>query len=429
MKIKINHIEKMEGHMDFEGALLKGDVAQAKILTTEGIRLMEGILVGRNYMQAPIITSRICGICPVVHALTAINAIEDALSIKPSVQTVKLRKIMEYAQVIHSHTLHLYFLSMPDFFGIDNDLEFLKKHPKAGTAALSIRNWSTGLLKAITTRIIHPIASEIGGFKTLPKKKKLEEIYFDWEKAMLDAMELVLFAASIKYPALWRSTEFISLDDTKEYAIYQGNIKTYTGDKITIKNICQAIEEHQLPGLAAKRAKYQGRAFMVGALARLNNNNEKLAPQAKQAVSDLKLSFPLYNSFFNVLAQAIEVLHCVEEIGNLLEEIIKSGIKEEKSLSKKLSLIAFGNPKNKTTFGSAVMEAPRGILYHSYEIDRNGNIVSNQIITPTVMFLSNIEEDLKMLLPKVKNLTAKERELKIKTLIRAYDPCISCATH
>lgn len=429
MRIRINHLAKTEGHMDFEGALLKGNVAQARLITTEGIRLMEGIVLGRNYTQVPIITARICGICPVVHALTAINAIEDAIGIKPSAQTVKLRKIMELAQVLHSHALHLYFLSLPDFFGIANDLEFLKQHPKAGKAALNLREWSTNILKVIGARIVHPIACEVGGFKTLPKKKKLEEIYFAWEKAILDAMELVLFTANIKYPQLWRQTEFISLDNKKEYAIYQGNLKTFPGDKISIKKIDQAINEHQLPSLAAKRAKYKGKVFMVGALARLNNNHDKLAPQAKKVVADLRLEFPIYNSFYNVLAQAIEVLHCTEEIGRLIEEILKKGIKEEASQAKKLKLIAFGNPKNKTTFGAALMEAPRGVLYHAYQIDRDGNIVSGQIITPTVMFLSNIEEDLKKLLPKISKLSTKEQELKIKTLIRAYDPCISCATH
>jgi len=429
MKIKIDHIAKTEGHLDFEGALLKGNVAQAKIITTEGIRLMEGIVLGRNYMDVPIITARICGICPVVHALTAINAIEDALGIKVSAQTTKLRKIMELAQVLHSHTLHLYFLSLPDFFGIVNDLDFLKKYPKAGKAALNLREWSTNVIKVVGGRVIHPTTCEVGGFKTLPNEKKLEDFYFNWEKAVIDAMELILFTVNIKYPNLLRKTEFISLDNKKEYAIYQGNLITSSGDKINIKKISKIIEEHQLPGLAAKRAKYQGKAFMVGALARLNNNHEKLAPQAKKVVADLNLEFPISNSYFNVLAQAIEVLHCTEEIGRLISEILKTGIKEEKSLAKRLKLIAFANPKNKTTSGSALMEAPRGVLYHNYKIDRDGKIVFSQIITPTVMFLSNIEEDLKKLIPQTVKLSKSQREQKIKSLIRAYDPCISCATH
>ncbi|MBU1165120.1 Ni/Fe hydrogenase subunit alpha [Patescibacteria group bacterium] len=429
MKIKINHLAKMEGHMDFEGALMKGNVGQAKLITTEGIRLMEGIVVGRNYTQVPVITARICGICPVVHALTAINAIEDALGIKVSVQTTKLRKIMELAQILHSHALHLYFLSLPDFFGIENDLEFLKQFPKAGKSALNLREWATNVIKILGARVVHPIACEVGGFKILPKEKQLEEIYFNWEKAMFDAIELVLFTANIKYPSFVRKTEFISLHNKNEYAIYSGNLNTSSGEKISTKNITNAIYEYQLPNLAAKRAKYKDKPFMVGALARLNNNHEQLAPQAKKAVADLTLEFPIHNTFFNVLAQAIEVLHCTEEIGHLIRDILKVGLKDEVSQAKKLKLIAFANPKNKTTKGSALMEAPRGILYHHYEIDRDGRIVSTQIITPTVLFLNNIEEDLRKLLPQTAEMSPKERELKIKTLIRAYDPCISCATH
>jgi len=429
MRIKINHLAKTEGHLDFEGALMKGNVGQAKIITTEGIRLMEGIVVGRKYPQVPIITSRICGICPVVHALTAINAIEDALGVKVSAQTVKLRKIMELAQVLHSHTLHLYFLSLPDFFGVEDDLEFLKQYPKVGKSALNLREWSTNVTKALGARVVHPIACEVGGFKISPKEKQLEQIYFDWEKAMIDATELILFAAMINYPSLVRKTEFISLHNKNEYAIYSGNLKTNSGAKISIKNITKIIYEYQLPNLAAKRAKYKDKPFMVGALARLNNNHDQLTPQAKKAVADLKLEFPIQNTFFNVLAQAIEVLHCTEEIGHLIRDILKVGVKDEVSQAKKLKLIAFANPKNKTTKGSALMEAPRGVLYHQYEIDRDGRIVSARIITPTVMFLNNIEEDLRKLIPQTAKMSPQERELKIKTLIRAYDPCISCATH
>jgi len=429
MKIKINHIAKMEGHMDFEGALMTGNVARAKLITAEGIRLIEGILVGRNYTQAPIITSRICGICPVVHALTSIKAVEDALQIKVSEQTTVLRKIMELAQILHSHALHLYFLSMPDFFGVENDLEFLKQFPKAGRSAVSIREWATNVLDIIAGRVVHPITVEVGGFKILPKEKSLQQIYFGWEKAMADAMELVLFAASISYPQFERKTEFLSLTSKNEYAIFNGDIVAYPHKKFSIKKINDFISEYQLQGLSAKRAKFNNKSFMVGALARLHNNHEQLSIQAKKAVADLRLRFPVYNTFYNVLAQAIEVLHCTEEMGRLIEKLLQKGIKEETSDAKKLKLIAYGNPKNRTTTGSAAVEAPRGILYHNYEIDRDGNIISCRIITPTVMFLTNIEEDLKILIAKSGKMLPAERQLKIKTLIRAYDPCISCATH
>ena len=176
MKIVINYLAKMEGHADFIGDIFAGNVASARVKTTEGVRLIESILVGRHYADVPIITARICGICPVVHSLNTIKCIEDAFDLKVSEQTIKLRKLMELSQLIHSHALHLYFLSMPDFYGIKDDVDFIKKHPTEAQAALKSREFALKILEAVAGRAIHPIACEVGGFKVLPKKKQLEEL-------------------------------------------------------------------------------------------------------------------------------------------------------------------------------------------------------------------------------------------------------------
>lgn len=428
MKIRINQLVKTEGHLDFVGHILNGDMAKAKIETTEGVRLIESILVGRKFWDAPIITARICGICPVVHSLNTIKAIENAFGIRPTVQTVKLRKLMELSQIIHSHALHLYFLSMPDFYGVSDDLDFIKKHPTQASAAIKSREFALKILETVAGRAIHPIACEVGGFKVLPSKKKFQEVLDLYEPAMEAACQLVLFASKLPYPKFWRQMEFAALWDKIEYAVYEGEVKFSNGRKVKAKDYKKIIDEYQLLGLAAKRATYQGKSFMNGALARLNINHAKLSRQAKKIVKNLKLEFPIYNTFFNVLAQAIEVVHATEKAGELLNDLIKT-IKPEQSLGKKLKLIAGGNPKNKTTVGYSLMEAPRGILYDMLEIDKNGIIIKADIITPTVQFLNNIEEDLKVYIPNLKKLSKKKREQKIKTLIRAYDPCIACATH
>ena len=429
MKIKIDHLSKMEGHLDFVGDILKGDVAEAKIKTTEGVRLIESILVGRKFSDVPIITARICGICPVVHSLNTIKTIENTFGVKPSAQTVKLRKLMELSQVIHSHTLHLYFLSMPDFYGVRDDLDFIKKHPTEANAAIKSREFALKILEVIGGRAIHPIACEVGGFKVLPTKKKLNELLGNWEEAMTAAMQLVTFAANLPFPSFHREMEFCALTDEKEYAIYDGSARFLNSKKIVrAKDYGKIIDEYQLLSFAAKRATYQGKSFMVGALARLNLNHARLSPEARKVAADLRLKFPLYNTFQNVLAQGIEVVHSVETAGELLKDLIKT-LKPEESLAKKLDLIAGGNPKSKTTVGYSLMEAPRGILYDMLEIDRDGVVIKADIITPTVQFLNNIEEDLKVYLPNLEKLSKEAREQKIKTLIRAYDPCISCATH
>ena len=288
MRIKIDQLAKMEGHLDFVGHILNGDVAKAKIETTEGVRLIESILVDRKFYDAPIITARICGICPIVHSLNTIKAIENAFGIHPTIQTVKLRKLMELSQVIHSHALHLYFLSMPDFYGINDDLDFIKKHPSEASAAIKNREFALKILEVVGGRAIHPIATEVGGFKVLPTKKALQSVLDLYKEAIQSAQKLVKFAAKLNFPKFERKMEFASLWDNKEYAIYDGQVKFLSGKKFDAKNYGKVVDEYQLLSLAAKRANYLGKSFMNGALARLNINHSKLSKEAGRVVKDLK---------------------------------------------------------------------------------------------------------------------------------------------
>lgn len=424
MKIQINHIGKMEGHADFVAEILKGDVKSAKIITTEGARLIEGILIGRHFNEAPIITARICGICPVVHKLSSIKAIENAFNIKPTLQTIKLRKLLKLAQVIHSHALHLFFLSLPDFFGIENDLNFIKKYPKETQCAIKVRTWALKIIEVIGGRAVHPIACEVGGFKTLPTKSELNNLVSQYENILKDAMCLAHLVIKIRYPKFQRQTTFVSLTNKKEYAFYDGDIKILESDGeidyIKAKDFTKNIKEIEEPYRAAKSATLDGEPFMVGALSRINNNHEQLNLLAKKLLNKLHWKFPQYNTFENITAQAIEVVHCLEEADKLLKDLVKN-IKPEENQIKK--------PLNKEAVGIDAIEAPRGTLYHHYKIDKNGYITDCDIITPTASVLKNLEQDVMIYIPNVMKLPPKKRSLKIRALIRAYDPCIACATH
>lgn len=432
MKIQINHIGKMEGHTDFVAEILKGDVKSAKIMTTEGARLIEGILIGRHFSEAPIITSRICGICPVVHKLSSIKAIENALKIKPTEQTIKLRKTLELAQIIHSHALHLFFLSLPDFFDINNDLNFIKEYPKEAQAAIKVREWALKVIEVIGGRAVHPINCEVGGFKVTPDKSELKELAKQYEIIFKQALLLVHFVLKVKYPHLSRPTKYVSLTSESEYAIYDGDVKILNenGTKKIIKaqKFTKNIKEIEDPYRAAKSAELNHQPFMVGAIARINNNHEKLNPLAKGLLKGLHWKLPNYNPFANISAQAIEIVHSLEEIKKYFSDLDKN-IKEEKSVSEKMKIIAGANPLGKEVIGADAVEAPRGTLYHHYVIDKDGYIKSCQIITPTVSYLKNLEEDIMAYLPKVMDMPKGKRARKIRALIRAYDPCISCATH
>ncbi|MFA5020589.1 MAG: nickel-dependent hydrogenase large subunit [Patescibacteria group bacterium] len=432
MKITVNHIGKMEGHTDFVAEILKGDVKSAKIMTTEGARLIEGILVGRNFYEAPIITSRICGICPVVHKVSSIKAIEQAFSIKSSEQTVKLRKLMLTAQIIHSHALHLFFLSLPDFFNINDDLKFIGQHKRETKSAIAVREWALKAIEIVGGRAVHPIACEVGGFKVLPRRSDLKILLNQYPETLRQALVVVDLALKIKLPKFKRPTSFIALTDDREYAYYGGDIKILppAGEArvIAAKNFTKNIKEIEEPYRAAKSARLDGEPFMVGALARINLSHDCLHPLARGIYRKSGWHQPETNSFRNIIAQAIEIVHFLEEAKLLLDDLVNS-LSEEKSLGSKINLIAGASPIGRASIGCDAVEAPRGTLYHSYKIDANGILTDCQIITPTVSFLKNLEEDIIAYLPDLKSLSDRQRSMKIRTLIRAYDPCIACATH
>ena len=425
MKIVVPHIHKIEGDAGFWARVTKtGKVEELKIQTLLGLRQVEGILIGRRYFEVPIVVSRICGICPVPHILAAVTALEKALEVKISEQTVLLRKLLLAANIIYSHTLHLFFLSLPDFFDIESDLELLKKFKKESKAALRIREVAEEILEMVGGRVVHPITPIVGGFSKLPEKGRLKKVLEKIPWAIEDAVFLVNTFKKINYPDFKRETLFASVFSGKEYAFFEEKIIQIGEEKITAGDFYSTKIEEDLKSPPVKKVKFKGKDYMVGAIARLKNNEEFLATLAKEKLEEFRkerqISKEKYfkNIFFNLFSQAIEVLHFLMISKGLIEEVLKHSLKEEKT-----------EVKFSPSSGLSALEAPRGALFHYYEIDKDGRIFNCNIITPSAQFLHNIEEDLKTLLPKILKLKKKEQIRKIRSLIRIYDPCISCATH
>lgn len=424
-KISIPHIHKIEGEAGFWATLTKtGKIEKLKLQTLLGLRQIEGILVGRRIQDVPIVVSRICGICPVPHILCAIGAIEKALGIKVPDQTNFLRKLLLAGNIIHSHTLHLFFLSLPDFLNIENDLDLVKRFKKESQAALRIRDFALEIVRIVGGRAVHPITPRIAGFSRLPEKEKLREILEKNKKIIEDALFLVDTFKKIKYPNFERETLFASICSEKEYPFYLGKILKIGNEKFTVGNFYSTKIEEDLKNPPVKRIKFKGKTYMVGAIARIKNNSEFLIPLAREKMEEFKKENKISdekffkNTYFNLFSQAIEVLHFLEVSKNLIKNILKLPLKEEIiKISPKLSS------------GLVALEAPRGTLFHYYEISKDGRISNCNIITPTAQFLHNIEEDLKIFLPKILKLKKEERIRRIRSLIRIYDPCISCATH
>ena len=424
MKIKIDHIAKIEGHGGFVGEIIKGDVKAAIFMVNEGARLLEGILRDRHYEEASQIAARICGVCPVVHTLTSIKALEDAMGVVVNPETIYLRKLLMLAQLINSHALHLFFFSLADFFGDKDDLVLIKKFPSYTKNALQVREFGNLLIDKIGGRSIHPLAAEIGGFKKWPTKEILDQILTTAKDVLPAAIRLANLFARLKYPKLQTDFNWASLVNENEYAIYGGDIrwngKNKEGQDVPAGAFMKLIKEFQVKANPqTKRSHFEEEPFLVGAIARLNNNSPLLNPEAGKILKLSGINLPSDNPLHNILGQAVEIVHCVEEIIKMIEQNEKLELNKAKNVQWSAQ----------AGRGYGAIEAPRGLLFYFYETKDNGDIKECNIITPTAQNIARLEEDLRIWLPELAKKTSRQKEALIKMLIRGYDPCLTCATH
>jgi coenzyme F420-reducing hydrogenase alpha subunit len=418
MKIKIDHIAKIEGHAGFVGHIVKGNVKKAQIEVQEGARLIESLLVSRNYEDVPVVTSRICGLCPVVHMITSIKALENAFGIKPTKETVLLREIMLAGQIIESHVLHIFFLSATDFFKHRDGLDLAKEKPELVKKILKLRDFGNNTIKAIGGRAIHPLTPRVGGWHKNPAKKDLGEIKEGIKDALSYSKALVDFISSLKMPNFERKTEYIAYCPKEKYIGYYGLVKSSEGWSSDEKEFRKGVKEYQKEGMVVKLASHKGKSYATDALARIQLNSNNLNPKAKKMLKNSALKIPNYNPFYNILAQSIEVTHLIEEIQKMIEKLEKMDLK---NLNTEFQI--------KQGEGVGILEAPRGLLYHYYKVNSQGIVIKSDIVTPTAQLLVNLNDDLKEYLPKVAKYKKERREHEILKLVHSYDPCISCSVH
>ena len=417
------YVTKIEGH----GVLnIHFKECRARLEISEGERLFEAVLLGQDATRAPFITSRICGVCPTAHNLASIKAIENALSIKPDPITVELRELMLSGQIIFSHLLHLFFLVLPDYYQVASALKIAEKFPAEYHIALNLKRLSDKLLTVIGGRPIHPTLTTVGGFLKFPNKGDLVTLREDINEVLDEAEDFVKIFANISYPSLERKSEYLALDNGG-YTFYDGEVLSSSGKKFLPENYKNYIKETVKDYSTAKFGHFaENGGFIVGALARLTLHQEKLNPKAQEMLKTIphKFSAEVHNPFHNIPAQAIELLHFVEESAKIIDRLLKVNIPTTPPKP------AISKP-SKPTWGIGAVEAPRGILYHAYEIDTNGKIINADIVTPTVQNLTSLETDAEDLL-RTLQLDQNDQKVCIKELemlIRAYDPCITCSVH
>ena len=304
-----------------------------------------------------------------------IKALEQALNVRATPEIVLLRKIMECGQIIHSHMAHVFFFSLPDLSGDDNNFDLVKKYPRQAEYALAVRHFGVEVCRVIGGRSVHPINSVVGGFNVEPDFGELKYTIEHADEMMKRISGLLGFLWKFSIPKFERPTNYISLKRKGDYAIYDGKIY-FSDSRVydTAEGFLRDVRELTQPHERVKRVEHLGQPFMVGALARLNNNFDELQPAARAAWRKLKLKLPCYNSFVNIFAQIIEIIHCLEEIKSLFERYARQ--RARRGFESRLKVPFKPNPGK----GIGIMEAPRGLLYHEYELDKEGNILAERNI-------------------------------------------------
>lgn len=415
--IEVPALARVEGEGGLFIGLQDGKAVEIRLDIYEPPRFFEGFLVGRFLQEVPDITARICGICPVAYQMSSAFALEQALGVTIHPHARALRRLMYCGEYIESHALHIYLLQAPDMLGVQSALELAATAPEVVKNALRLKKIGNQLLKAIGGRSVHPVNVCVGGFYSWPKVADLKALLPDLEWGLAASIECARWAATLPYPELEIDYEFVALHHPNEYGVIEGEILSSKGRVLTIPEFEHGyIEEHVRHSNALHSHTVDGNTYLVGPLARLNLNHQQLLPAAKQAIKDSGVELPIRNPYKSLLARAIELVHFYEEAIQLV-----NSYKPEGRAHVELKLKAGG--------GTGATEAPRGLLYHRYQIDDQGLVQFAKITPPTAQNLPRIEADLFALAPKIVELSHDEATLTAEHLVRAYDPCISCATH
>lgn len=411
-----HYISKIEGHGQLKYSIAENLV---RVEIDEGERLFEKLVIGQSYKDIPFITARICGVCPTSHILAAIFAIENAFGVRPNDAITNLRKALQAAQIVQSHTLHLFFLALPDYLKAKNSLELYEKNPRVFKVASDLKKIADEVIETIGGRAVHPVTPTVGGFLKVPEKDTIEKLIVKVRSSQRLALEALDLFAGFHYPYLKRTTEYFSLSRNGTVDIFGDTLVSSGGVEIDAASYPYIITEKVKSYSTAKFAEHDGHGMMVGALARLNLMEESdLNHKAQNALKEAGITLPITSSFKNNVAQAVELVHFLEEIELRLVDYL-GGRNERTKLPYRIAA--------KTGVGA--IEAPRGTLYHSYELDKNGIVLNCDIVTPTVQNLTNLEDDANEYLRQNKQVTIPRRERELEMLVRAYDPCITCSVH
>jgi len=416
--IKVEALTRVEG----EGGLhvrMRGDaVEDIRLEIYEPPRLFEALLRGRALEDVPDVTARICGICPVAYQMSSVHSLEAALGIAITPEIRRLRRLLYCGEWIESHALHLYLLHAPDFLGFDSGLAMAESFPEEVKRGLRMKKHGNQILEVLGGRAIHPINVAVGGFYRSPRRDDLARLLPDLEWCLEAAVETTRWVAGFDFPDFACDYQLVSLAHDEEYPMNEGRIVTSGGESLDVNDFEKEFEERHVEHSTALHAlrKATSETYLVGPLARVSLNVDRLSRTARQVAGELGIDWPCYNPFQSIVARSLELIHAYEEALEIIRD-------DRPARPPRIEY------DYRAGEGCAATEAPRGLLYHRYAVDADGKVAEAKIVPPTSQNQAQIEADLREWVPRAVSADDAATSRQCENLVRCYDPCISCSTH
>ncbi len=431
ININVHHVTRIEGHGNIVVNVTDGTIEKCQWQVPEAPRFFEAMVRGRRYDDIQTIVSRICGICSISHSLVATRAVEDALKLEVSEQTDRVRHLLHFSELLQSHVLHVGYLVAPDLFGEKSVVPLIPKATDAVKTIIKAHRVANQMSAILGGRITHPVTLRPGGMTRMPTEEQLRAIKGELEAIVPDLVTIceVVLSVADQLPNFTRETEYVSLTQThprymeslNAYSFYHGDITSTdcNGDGPVPPSRWERVaNEYVSPQSTAKWTKWHRDSYAACALARFNNQADKISPLGKKVAGMFGLEKGCCNPYMNSVAQLAESAHVVETSLEFIDKLLTAGIQPEQV-----------KVTPRAGRGHAAIEAPRGILFHSYEFDKNGECVWGNCCIPTNQNHANIQHDFEKLVPEFMDEGEDALRQKMEMLVRSYDPCVSCSTH
>jgi sulfhydrogenase subunit alpha len=415
--IQVDYLARVEGEGSLTIRLEGGRATEVRLAIFEPPRFFEALLRGRGFEEAPDITARICGICPVAYLMSACRAMEDALGVVLPEPLRVLRRLLYCGEWIESHALHVFLLHAPDFLGYPDAVSMAKDHRGWVQRGLRLKKAGNAIVAVLGGREIHPINVRVGGFYRAPTRAELAALLPELRVARDDAREALRWTSTFAFPSVERDYELVALRHPDEYPILEGRIVSSQGLDLDVRDYDAHFVEAQAPWSTALRSTIRGRGnYLCGPLARFNLSFDRLLPEVQELAHAVGLEVPCMNPFRSILVRLLEIVQAFEEAIRIIEAY---EVPSEPAVV----------PTVRAGTGYGATEAPRGLLYHRYTIDDAGTIVEAQIVAPTSQNQLSIESDLYAIAGELAAMPHAEATVLAERSVRNHDPCISCATH